>query len=147
MATQKQIEELTALFAEARPEQKNAWQTKPSVDNEGMTGVLIYLYRMDKTVTAGMISQVMHVTTGRVSVLLKKMEDKGLVVRTAGKKDARVTEVSLTEKGKNIVEEMQKERNEQMKKLIDTIGMDRLKEYIETSKEVWKILTPLKTEL
>lgn len=143
MATQKEIDELMQLFAENRPQQKESWNHQTTTESEGMLGVLLYLYRKQETVTAGMISRDMHVTTGRVSVLIKKMSDKGLIIRENGKKDARVTEIRMTEKGRREVENLQNKRNEQLSELIDKVGMDRLKEYVEIQKEVWTILTPL----
>lgn len=143
MAAQKEIDELMQLFAENRPEQKESWNRNAATESEGMLGVLLYLYRKQGTVTAGMISRDMHVTTGRVSVLIKKMSDRGLIIRKSGKSDARVTEIRMTDKGRREVENIQKKRNEQLSELIDKVGMDRLKEYVKTQKEVWSILTPL----
>lgn len=145
MATHEQIDELTRLFAEARPQQMSAQQQHrmPASGSEGMLGVLVCLYRADGPVSAGQISKVMHVTTGRVTALTKKMVDKGLITRQASAEDARVTEIGLTDKGRQAVEELQAQRTAQMKRLIDTVGMERLRAYIETSKEVWTILTPL----
>ncbi len=143
MAAQKEIDELMRLFAENRPEQKESWNRHAATESEGMLGVLLYLYRKQGTVTAGMISRDMHVTTGRVSVLIKKMSDRGLIIRKSGKSDARVTEIRMTDKGRREVENIQKKRNEQLSELIDKVGMDRLKEYVKTQKEVWSILTPL----
>lgn len=143
MATQKEIDELMQLFEENRPEQKDSWQRHTLSESEGMLGVLLYLYRKNETVTAGMISRDMHITTGRVSALIKKMDDKGLIIRENGRKDARVTEIRMTEKGQREIEELQKKRNEQLSELIDRIGMERLKEYVKIQKEVWTILTPL----
>lgn len=149
MVTQAQMDELMRLFASAQPRENNTWQRRqPSMTgSEGMIGVLVYLYRTQETVTAGMISKVMHITTGRVSVLIRKMVDKGLITKQTGKADARVTEIKLTDKGRQVVEDLQAQRNAQMEKLIDTIGMDRLREYIEISKEVWSILTPISVDL
>lgn len=149
MATQAQMDELMRLFASAQPRENNTWQRQqPSMTgSEGMIGVLVYLYRTQETVTAGMISKVMHITTGRVSVLIRKMVDKGLITKQTGKADARVTEIKLTDKGRQVVEDLQAQRNAQMEKLIDTIGMDRLREYIAISKEVWSILTPISVDL
>lgn len=149
MATQAQMDELMRLFASAQPRENNTWQRRqPSMTgSEGMIGVLVYLYRTQETVTAGMISKVMHITTGRVSVLIRKMVDKGLITKQTGKADARVTEIKLTDKGRQVVEDLQAQRNAQMEKLIDTIGMDRLREYIAISKEVWSILTPISVDL
>lgn len=144
MATEKQVEELTELFAQARPAQKDTMQSNRSdSESAGMLGVLVYLYRKEGTVTAGMISRDMHITTGRVSVLIQKMSDKGMVRKKKSPEDARVTEIRLTDKGKRMVENVQKKRTEQMEELIDVIGMDQLKEYIRLSQEVWKILKPI----
>ena len=143
MAEQKEIDELMRLFAENRPQQKETWQRHSVSENEGMLGVLLYLYRKDETVTAGMISRDMHITTGRVSVLIKKMSDKGLIIRENGKKDARITEIRMSEKGYREIQKMEKKRNDQMSELIDQVGMERLKEFIEIQREVWTILTPL----
>ncbi len=147
MATQNQIDELMKLFAEAQPRQGGSWSQRTSTGTEGMLGVLIYLYRTDESATAGTISKVLHVTTGRVSALIRKMVEKGLINRETGKEDARVTEISITDKGRRIVEDLQQQRNDQMSQLIDTIGMERLREYIETSKEVWSILKPINLDL
>lgn len=147
MATQKEIEELNELFAEARPVQKDTMSSNRSdSESAGMLGVLVYLYRSEKTVTAGMLSRDMHITTGRVSVLIQKMSDKGMVVRKKSAEDARVTEIRITDKGKRMVENVQKKRMEQMEELIDTLGMDQLKEYVRLSQEVWKILKPIPLE-
>lgn len=153
MATQEQIDELTRLFAEARPQQvanqqqrQRGWAAT-GTGTEGMLGVLIYLYRNRGTVTAGMVSKALGITTGRVSVLIKKMEQRGLVIRERGAEDARVTEIRLTDKGRKVVDDLQEQRTAQMKRLIDTVGMVRLREYVRTSAEVWSILTPLSVDL
>lgn len=150
MATQEQIDELTRLFAEARSQQMQGWQQQrswSSTGTDGMLGVLFYLYRADGIVTAGMVSKALGITTGRVSVLIKKMERKGLVVRERGAEDARVTEIRLTGKGREVVDDLQRRRTAQMEQLIDTVGMDRLREYARTSAQIWSILTPLSVDL
>lgn len=150
MATQEQVDELMRLFGEARPQQMTSWQqrhTATATGSDGMLGVLLYLYRADGVVTAGSISKAMRITTGRVTALTKKMAERGLITRRPGTEDARVTEIALTEKGRHVVEDIQEQRNAQLKELIDTVGMDRLQEYVETSKKVWEILTPLSIDL
>lgn len=145
MATQEQINELMLLFHAVQPPQNNHAASRN--DQEGMLGVLIYLNRTNGTVTAGMISKAMHITTGRVSVLIRKMSDKGLIIRQRGKNDARVTEIRMTEKGQHIIDDLNAQRKAQMAQLIDTLGMDQLKEYISLSQKVWQILTPLTVDL
>lgn len=149
MATQEQVDQLMQLFAENRPQQAADWQQRQrsATGSDGMLGVLLYLSRAEGAVTAGMISKVMRITTGRVSVLIKKMVEKGLVTRTKSAQDARVTEIRLTDKGRGVIDDIQRQRNDQLKQLIDTVGMERLEEYVHIQKEVFTILTPPSVDL
>lgn len=85
----------------------------------------------------------MHVTTARVAVLLKKLEDQDLIVKYWDANDACVTIVRLSEKGRQKVEQMGEETYGKLGAVIDKIGMERLKEFIAIShgiKSVIKVL-------
>lgn len=87
-----------------------------------------------------MISETLHISTARVAALIKKMVDKGLIIRETGAKDARVTEIRMTEHGREIIEAVQKERREQLEAIIDQVGMERLLEYFDVSDEIRSIM-------
>lgn len=147
MATQEQIEQIMVRFGRSRPTQMEQAKIVGFSDN-GMIGVLLLLYRSSQTVTAGMISEVLHISTARVAVLIKKMVDKKLVVRETGAKDARITEIRMTEHGRKVIEAVQKERREQLEAMIDQIGMDRLLEYFDIADEIRSIMSkPFSVEL
>lgn len=148
MATQEQIEQVMVRFGQSRPTQMEQAKSARFNDN-GMIGVLLLLHRSSQTVTAGMISEVLHISTARVSVLIKKMVDKELVIRETGSKDARVTEIRMTEHGREIIEAVQKERCEQLEAIIDQVGMDRLLEYFDVADEIRTIMLkhPFSVEL
>ena len=132
MATDQQISNLLQQMAAAHPGDTRA----------GIGAVLKLLYTADTSITAGMISDRLDISTARVAVLLKKMVAKGLITKEKDPIDARVTIVKLTEYGRETIEHMWADVKAQMGKVIDEIGEDRLLEYIEINKEIRRIVTP-----
>ena len=63
--------------------------------------MLISLYFLDHPVFAGEFIEKLGLTTGRIANILKKLEEKDLIVRTADKEDRRRVHVALTEAGRS----------------------------------------------
>ena len=96
MATPEQIASILSQLVALHP----ADCFKPiDAANAGLGAVLRLLYLADQPVTAGTISEKLHVSTARVAVLLKKLVAKGLVTKGRDPVDARVTVVALTPLG------------------------------------------------
>lgn len=106
----------------------------------GIGAVLQILQKSQGVVTAGQISEEMGVSTARVAVLLKKMAAKGLITKEKGVMDGRVTIVRLTETGENIASKMRHEMWVQVEKIIDSIGEEKVLEFIEISNEIRNIV-------
>ena len=106
----------------------------------GIGAVLQILQKSQGVVTAGQISEEMGVSTARVAVLLKKMAAKGLITKEKGVMDGWVTIVRLTESGENIASKMRHEMWVQVEKIIDSIGEERVLEFIEISNEIRNIV-------
>ena len=141
MATQEQIQRIFRKMRESHPRE---FFHHMDETHAGIGAVLRLLYIEKKPVTAGKISDTLEISTARVAVLLRKMQSKGLIVKEKNPLDARVTIVSLTDTGKKLIEDAWGEVQEQMGKIIDTVGEDRLLEYIEISNEIRQIVTPPK---
>lgn len=94
-----------------------------------------------------MVSKSLNISTARVAVLIRKMVDKGLITRETGANDARVVELKLTEHGREVVESLQRQRDEQMGRIIDKVGIERILEYIEISQEMQSVMMPFSMEL
>ncbi len=139
MATDTQISNMLKKMMSAHPAEfyKHMDDTRA-----GIGAVLRLLYTENTPVTAGMISDRLDISTARVAVLLKKMEAKGLVTKEKDTVDARVTIVKLTDFGRETIKNMWKAVREQMGKVIDEIGEERLLEYIEISREIRQIVSP-----
>ncbi|MDE5772251.1 MAG: MarR family transcriptional regulator [Ruminococcus sp.] len=105
-------------------------------DNAGISCMLKYLEEVGRPVSAGEISRYMHVSTARVSVLLRKMSERNFIIRENSEKDARRLMISLSEQGR---EECLRRREEMINifsKIIDRIGAERMEEFISVSHEI-----------
>lgn len=138
MATEEQIKQLMGELEQAPPS-----QLFQSIDAStvGMRAVLLYLGDMDQVVTAGMVSDFMHVSTARVAVLLKKMEAKGLLEKERDPKDARKVMVCLSAQGMELAEQLHGCIKDHVAAMIDQIGMERMLEFAAIAKEIHAIFS------
>lgn len=137
MATQEEISKIIVLLDESHPAK---FMKKHNETNAGIGAVLNLLYDSDQPITAGSISKYMNVSTARVAALLKKMEARGFISRQAGKEDGRTVVVHLTETGLETVQKLRENFRRDIGILIDTIGMERLIEYTNISREIRAVL-------
>ena len=71
----------------------------------GQVPVFMVLVHHNEPVMQHEIAEYVHVTPATVSGTLKRMERDGLVVRTADPRDARISRVTLSEKGRELSRE------------------------------------------
>ena len=107
----------------------------------GIGAVLRLLYDSDEAVTAGKISEELEVSTARVAVLIRKMVSKGLITKEQDTRDARVTIVRLTDFGRQAFEETRDDIYRKTGMVIDTVGEDRLIEFISVAEEIKDTIT------
>ena len=147
MATPEQIASILSQLVALHP----ADCFKPiDAANAGLGAVLRLLYLADQPVTAGTISEKLHVSTGAQierDELLKKLVAKGLVTKGRDPVDARVTVVALTPLGAQTVQDLADHTHQQVGLLIDQIGEARLLDFIRTAQEIKGLLTPPKLNL
>lgn len=137
MATQAQIDQIIS-----RMEQTKAGRLFDHVDRTkaGIGAVIRILHQAQCPVTAGAIAQIMGVSTARVTVLLKKLEAKGLIVRERDWLDARVTKVRLSEQGAQVDERLRAELSQKIGAVIDAVGMERMIEFATIANEIGQAL-------
>lgn len=68
--------------------------------------VLLALYE-DHTLTVKALGERLFLDSGTLTPMLKRMEENGLIERIRSKSDERVVEVTLTEKGKDLEDEIE----------------------------------------
>lgn len=139
MAQKEQIELVLSRMKQARPAEFFKCMDETQA---GIGAVLRLLYESSGTVTAGKISDVLKVSTARVAVLLKKMSAKGLITKERGVLDARTTVVSLTPVGEQVIGELLDQLYRQVGLAIDTVGEQRLLDFIATAEELGNVIGP-----
>ena len=137
MASDKEVIALLQEFSSIHPLE---FLQKLDVQSMGISNVLCFLMYADHEVTAGEISDYMNVSTARVAVLLKKMSDKGLIEKHADPSDARRVMVAITDSGKALFEEQQREILLYSGAVVDHFGVDKIKEFIESCRQIREIV-------
>ena len=103
------------------------------VNSMGIGKVLGFISCANREVSAGEISDFMEVSTARVAVLLKKMSDKGLIVKHSDPKDARRVLVSITDEGRTLLKEKR-----QIPK--GKVGKEKIEDFIQACREIKSIV-------
>ena len=136
MATKEEVNAIVKRFYESRPP-----MAKIDKENWGIGMVLRHLATASAPVSAADISRFMNVSTARVAVLLRTLQEKELIVKQDDAADARKILVSLSEKGKSHIENMKKERMEMMTEVIDKIGVERMNLFLDIIEEINAVIS------
>ncbi len=109
-------------------------------DNAGINCMLKYLEEVGRPVSAGEISGHMHVSTARVSVLLRKMSDRNFIIRENCSEDARRLMISLSEQGRAECIRRRDEMIDIFSRIIDKVGEERMEEFISISHDIKEVV-------
>ena len=118
--------------------------TFSSVDS-GMNFILFYMYTYVKEVTAKELAEQMNVSKARITSLIQKLEERGLVQRKTSYEDERVNIISLTEKGNEEGEELINYSLKVIMQIMDEIGLEEIDRFLETLFKVKEILMNITT--
>lgn len=131
MITQERLEEIARDLPKVQP---TNFLKLVNDSNAGIGFALKLLAsERDKQLSAGRLSEAMGVSTARVAVLLKKMEQKGLIVKVADETDARVTLVKLSDEGVRLTNEMHENMLRRLANVIDKVGEETFLRFVELS--------------
>lgn len=102
----------------------------------GEYGVLRYLKYIQDNVTAGILTEQLHVVPGRMTDILKSLENKGLIKRYRDDEDKRRVNVCITDSGRFEAEEKRKYISNEYKGLFKILSKDDTEELIRLLKIV-----------
>lgn len=137
MATEEEVMKIIEKYKETCPDK--FWQHKDTT-NAGLGAVLRCLMKHEGQATAGQIKEDINVSTARVAVLTKKMQERGWVIRFKSPSDARVTMVKLTDEGMELGLSIRRNIRQEIEKLIDEIGAEKLIEFIEMRERIFNLV-------
>ena len=113
------------------------------------------IYEISKTekCSANQLSNILRIDTGYLSRILKKLEKEGVLERHSSEDDARINEISLTEKGHELFEQMNNDSNVQIASLIESLtdeecheiskACDSIKKYLSCAVSLSKCVTAI----
>lgn len=137
MGTREDAQELLDKMYACRPK---SFLHKIDESQRGIDFALVYLAKADSVIIAGDLAREMNVSTARIATLLKKMEERSLVERRRSDSDARQTEVKITRKGLEHVQEMQEQLLARTELLLEKVGKKDLDEFIRISHKIREAL-------
>lgn len=137
MASNKEIEKVINLIKKTK---ENDYMNMHDHFNKGSFAIVKYLSDNNNISTAGELSNFLCVSTARIAVILKKLEEKKIIEKTRSENDARVTIVKLTDYGKNKIKIKKIELYEKIGKVIDEIGMEEIIKFNETITKINHIM-------
>lgn len=127
MANKEEIEIVLDLLHQNRPVHSYESLMKNEI---GIMGVIKFLSESEIAgkgeIKSKDISDELKISSARMTVLLKKLETKGLVEKTVSKIDARVVFVKLSDKGSKFASIARAKMNESAENLIDEFGIEHL---------------------
>ena len=137
MNTREEAQELLEKISSCRPK---SFFNKIDESQRGIDFALIYLAETDGLVIAGDLARELNVSTARIAILLKKMEDKSLIIRRRSDSDARQTVVEITQKGLEHVQKIREQLLARAELLIEKVGKEDLDEFIRISHKIREAL-------
>ncbi len=107
---------------------------------KGIGAVLVYLLNADAEVKSVDICNAHRVSSARVAVILKKLEHKDLIIKSASKTDSRAITIKLTDKGRILAQGIEQDMYNTVSKIIETLGVDEFYKTFEKMALIRKIL-------
>ena len=106
------------------------------------TSQMVTLMRIyeKSTIRVGILSKEMHVAAPTITGVIDRLTRNGYLKRTHDKKDRRVVNVELTEKGKNLVGHILSEINKRWYKILLHLTEEERDNYIRILRRIVEVL-------
>ncbi len=137
MANKQEVLLALELFQKNRPQKVFDEMKKKEM---GVFSVIKYLNEAEGEVNSVDISKALGISSARMAVLLKKMEKKGLVVKSSSMLDARAVAVKLSDQGEALAENIKAQMFQTMEKIVDEFGLAELEAVMDKLGKIKQIL-------
>ena len=114
--------------------------------SRGELCLLMHLKRQSDLVLPSELSEVMSVSTARITRLLNTLEDRGLIQRSMDLSDRRKIVVNLTEAGERYLKEVYKRTHRRASAVIDALGAEETETFIRIAEKIVDISRSLSDE-
>ena len=124
-----------SLFSRDYMELKNDLPIRPSE-----MGVLNIISKDDKRYTPLMVAEFLKVSKPMIASHISVLEQKGYITKDFSSDDKRSFYIIPTEKAKELVKNEEKKLRSKLKKIEETIGINKFEMLVNTLKEVNEVL-------
>ncbi|MFI3168567.1 MAG: MarR family transcriptional regulator [Faecalibacterium sp.] len=142
MAKQEDVYQALALFHQHRANHAFEQMHKSEM---GLVAVLRYLGEAEKqgkrSVTSREISDVLGVSSARMTVILKKLAQKQWITKASSPTDARAVSLALTPEGTAFCESLHKRLYHTMEQVVDALGIAELQRLMKNLEIIDTILS------
>lgn len=128
------------IFQQLKPTSSSSLVESLNEFNRGEVGVLGYLAFDKDEATAGELSEMLNVSTARIASILNSLENKKYIKRKIDCLDKRKTLVVITDMGMALAVNTKKEIINKIVKVINDVGYDEIKDYINIALKIRKSL-------
>ncbi|MGC4376852.1 MarR family transcriptional regulator [Fictibacillus sp. Mic-4] len=92
------------------------------------------------------ISRKLELTSGATTINLNRLEEDGLIVRLRDKNDRRIVWIELSEKGKNLIEQVIKNRNTFWTRLLSPLTEEEKEQFVYLTEKITNELQKMTEE-
>lgn len=110
---------------------------------QGETGVLTYLAFIEDEITPSQLSEKLKVSMPRIASILNSLENKLLISKNIDNKDKRKTIVTITKKGKEIVENKKEEAINNLAKIMEELEENEINQYMKITQKIVGIISKI----
>lgn len=107
----------------------------------GEEQILLMLAHRNEAVCAGVLTEHVGLTSGRVANILKQLERKGYIERTPGTDDRRKVLVCLTANGRQYAKQVYQKEMDGYVRLLRVLGGQDAQEFVRLIKQGAKLLS------
>lgn len=134
--------DIMELAIEYRALERELQLTNPVMEDgaRGEYGVLLYLLKCRDGMLSGELSRMLRLSSGRMSTILKSLENKNWIVRSCDAEDKRYVRVRLTKQGEVEANRIDKNSNEKVISLLEKLGEKDAKDLIRLKRKIIEIL-------
>ncbi len=112
----------------------NFWPRKANAFLHGEMFILNHMVYHDDSALPSELAAAMNTSSARVAMALKSLEKKGFVTRRIDTGDRRKINVSLTPRGRELVESHKEEMHRKMERILCQLGEADAREFSALSK-------------
>ncbi|GEM_PF-5124599 len=106
---------------------------KKNIDDGGVNGathiVMYYLYQVNHPVSVSHL--VKRLMINNISRFISRLEEKGFIERNFGKSDKRITEISISDKGREFMTEYYRQYDQAAKEFMTEVFTDEQREELK----------------